>query len=100
MSSPEPKHNRITDDEDNIVQPVFWQTPCNVQADLSNGMVLIVSRGFGSVCKPQRGTKVSVVSGFCVPFVPVCRLSRRMFYLVGISIKANILLWQIKFIKE
>ena len=30
MSSPEPKHNRITAAEDNIVQPVFWQTPCNV----------------------------------------------------------------------
>lgn len=92
------KHNRITTDEDNLGQPVFWQTPCYAFALLST-VVLIVCRGFRSVRKPQRGTKVSDVSWFCVPFVPVCRLLRWMFYLVGISIKL-ILLWQTKIIKE
>lgn len=69
------KYNRITAVEDNLLLPVFWQTPCYMQADLSNEMVLIEARGLGSVCKPQRGTKVSVVSGFCVPlylFVGFC----------------------------
>lgn len=28
MSSPEPKHNRITNAEDNKVKPVFCQTFC------------------------------------------------------------------------
>ena len=28
MSSPEPKHNRITNAEDYNVKPVFWQTHC------------------------------------------------------------------------
>ena len=27
MSSPEPKHSRITNAEDNFRPPVFWQTP-------------------------------------------------------------------------
>lgn len=75
------KHNRITAVDDNVLLPVFWQTPCYMQVDLSNEMVLIVSRGFGSVCKPQRGSKVSIVSGFCVPFVPVCRLSLGKLFL-------------------
>ena len=39
------KHNRITTDEDNLGQPVFWQTPCYAFALLST-VVLIVSRGF------------------------------------------------------
>ena len=47
--------------------PPFWQTPCNVLADLSNGMVLIVSRGFGSVCKQHSFAMVS----FCV--MELCR---------------------------
>lgn len=41
--------------------------PCNVQADLSNEMVLIVSRGFGSVCKQHSFTKVCCRVLACVP---------------------------------
>lgn len=61
------KHNRITAAEDNIVQPVFWQTPCYVLADFSSGMVLIVSRGFGSDCKQHSFTKVCFCVWACVP---------------------------------
>lgn len=53
------KHNRITKAEVNFRPPVFWQTPCYVQADLSNGMVLIVSSGFGSVRKQHSFARVS-----------------------------------------
>ena len=58
MSSPEPKHNRIINAEDKLRPPVFCQTPCCLLADLSNGMDLIVSRGFGSVCKQHSFTEV------------------------------------------
>ena len=51
------KHNSEQKVEDNFRLPVFWQTPCYVQADLSTEMVLIVSRGFGSVCKQHSFTK-------------------------------------------
>lgn len=91
------KQNSEQKVEDNFRQPVFWQTPCNVLADLSNEMVLIAWMGFGSVCKPQRGTKVSNVYGFCVPFVPVCRLrvgklflSFLLFMLFHVSIAQSI----------
>lgn len=53
------KHNRIAAVEDNLLLPVFWQTPCYMQADLSNEMVLIVSRGFGRVCKQHSFARVS-----------------------------------------
>ena len=50
------KPNRITTAEDNLGQPVFWQTPCYAFALLST-VVLIVGRGFGSVCKQHSFTK-------------------------------------------
>ena len=46
---------------------VFMHSSCNVLADLSNGMVLIVSRGFGSVCKQHSFTKVCCRVRACVP---------------------------------
>lgn len=64
------KHNRITNVEANKGQPVFWQTPCCTFALLCRSeVVLIVSRVFGSVGKPQSFIRVcSRVAGLVCPY--------------------------------
>jgi hypothetical protein len=63
-------------------QPVFCQTHCYAFALLST-VVLIVCRCFGSVGKPQRGTKVSIVSGLCVP----------LYLFVGFGVDMSLLIF-------